>query len=110
MIPVASESNRRIFERIPCDFPVKIRDLSTNSSERVKGCDLSGEGMGILAKHSLPLGKDVMLDIRFSEENTPLSGKAKVMWSRQEASGWWRIGVNFSSLRLFNLVPILAKI
>ena len=99
-------NERRIFERLPCNFAIEVRNPFTYSFERVKSCDFSAGGLGIISRRSLPLGEDVELKIQVSKRHSPIPHRARVVWSRQEASGWWRIGLRFPPFKLFKLMPV----
>jgi len=100
---VAGES--RIFERLPCNFRVEIKNPFTYSFEEVKGYDYSAAGIGIVSKRSMPIGEDIDLKIKLSKESPPIMNKGRVVWSRQEASGFWRVGFRFPPFKLLKFVP-----
>ncbi len=97
--------NRRLFERLPCDFRIEIKNPFTYSFERVKSYDFSAGGLGIITKRSLPIGEEIELKIKFLEEFAPIFHRARVVWSRQEASGWWRTGFCFPPFELLKFMP-----
>ncbi len=99
-------NERRIFERLPCNFAIEVRNPFTDSFEKVKSWDFSAGGLGIISKRSLPPGEDVELKIQVSKKYSPIPHRARVVWSRQEASGWWRIGLRFPPFKLLKLMPI----
>ena len=95
----------RIFERLPCNFRIEIKNPFAYSFEKAKGYDFSAGGIGVISKRSMPIGEDIDLKIKFSKESAPFLHKARVVWSRQEASGWWRVGFRFPPFKLLKFIP-----
>ena len=95
----------RIFERLPCNFRIEIKNPFTYSFEEAKGYDVSAGGIGVISKRSLPIGEDIDLKIKLSKDSQPILHKGRVVWSRQEASGWWRIGFRFPPFKLLKFIP-----
>lgn len=101
--------DKRVFQRLPCNFSVNVKELYGHTSDKAKSFDLSATGLGVIAKRSLPLNSEVELLIRFARKRVPLRSKAKVRWFRQEASGKWRLGLEFIPLNIIKLTPLFAN-
>ncbi len=101
-------SERRIFERVRCNFPLEVFERDTGENRKARGYDFSLGGMGILAKRYLPEGKGVELKIKLSVGRQPLRSEGRIVWAHQEASGYWRMGVAFSSWDFFRVLPLMV--
>ncbi len=100
---VANEN--RIFERLPCNFSIEVKNPFTYSFEKAKGYDFSAGGVGVVFKRSLPIGEDIDLKIKLSKEIAPILRTGRVVWSRQESSGQWRAGLHFPPFKLLKFIP-----
>ena len=98
-------NEKRMFERLPCNFSVEVKNPFTYSFEKAKGYDFSAGGIGVIFRRSLPIGEDIDLKIRFSRKFAPVLRKGRVVWSRQESSGKWRAGFRFPPFELLKLIP-----
>jgi len=100
---------RRIFERLSCNFTVEVRNPLTDSFENALGYDFSAAGLGLAVRHPLPPSEDVELRIQFSRKFEPVLHKAQVAWVRREVSGWWRIGLHFPPFKLIKFIPFVLN-
>lgn len=100
-------SDRRVFERIPIDYPLRFKNSTQDREGRGFCWDISASGLGCYSKDPLTVNDLVDLWIELPEKYNPLHLNGKVVWVKEAEPRVWRSGIEFSEVRLMDLSPIL---
>lgn len=100
-------SERRMFERLSCNFRVAVKDESGKVLGAAWGYDFSAGGIGLVFKRLAATVTRVTLDIYFSHKFEPITYRGKVVWQEKVGSDWYRAGVAFSPVNIFGCRPLL---
>ncbi len=105
--PDGSPEDQRLFERIPVRFPVKYTDLYSHVSGEAVSSDISAHGLGILSGSELPSSADLEIWLNVPDQGQPVYARGRVVWSKQESSGGYRMGINLENAGFMNLSRIM---
>lgn len=99
--------DRRIFQRFNIRFPVKLLDL--NSGQEVAGqtSDISAKGIGVWLNNEIPRNTPLEAWLRIPDRGEPLYTRGSVAWSRPDAQGEYRLGIDLERADLMGLSRIL---
>ncbi len=99
--------DERLFERMPCDWRVEVYNSVQRKTDCVRSYDFSGGGIGLVSKRSFPQADEVELMISSAKRPRPVMCKGQVVWSAEQASGFWNIGVKFLGGNLAKFMPLM---
>ncbi|MFC1804786.1 PilZ domain-containing protein [Candidatus Omnitrophota bacterium] len=99
--------DRRVFERIPASFPVKIFDLNSNQEGVAVTQDISAKGLGLLANLALQPNSKLELWLQIPDQGDPLYTRGKVAWSQPQGEAEYRVGIELESADLMGLSRVL---
>ena len=74
------KKDRRLFERIPTNLPVRLKKPKSITSTLASACDVNARGIGIVSKEPLTPGNPLELWIEFSPQKEPFYTKGTVVW------------------------------
>lgn len=114
MIMIRQESNlketdKRMFERMSCDFQVEANVPAAYFTEKARSCDFSAGGVCLLSGRPFPFDRMLELKIYFSKYSNPVIRKARVIWEKRQVSGMWRIGLKFSDFNPAKLIRLMPS-
>lgn len=98
---------RRMFERIPCNFRISVKSVTGKLLGTAWGCDFSAGGIGLVFKRLAATVTRVTLDIYFSHQLEPVTCQGDIVWKEKAGTGWYRAGVAFSPVNIFGCRPLL---
>jgi hypothetical protein len=98
--------DRRLFERIPVDYPVRFKDYNQFNEGRGFCLDVAAGGMGMFSKYKLAPQDKVDLWLELPDNFEPLNLNGEVIWSNQIQPDTWRTGVKFHNIHLMGLSRI----
>ena len=103
-----SESeDRRIFERIPVNIPLRFLNLHSNREGLAKVQDLSAKGIGLLADEELSAHSPLEMWLQIPDKNVPLYLRGEVVWSKPVESQKYRAGVSLERAELMGMSAVL---
>lgn len=102
-------ADRRIFQRLPVEFPLKYLALNTSKEGDARTLDISGNGMGLVTNQELPRHTPVDIWLNIPDNGEPFYAKAEVAWSKSEANQY-RAGVEFKKADFMGLSRVLRII
>lgn len=86
--------DRRVFERISVNLPVKLIDLDNNKELEASACDVSAKGLGILTNEYLHIADRLELWLNMPDEREPFYTRGWVVWSKLQDTGQYRQGIS----------------
>lgn len=99
--------DERLFERMSCDWRVEVYNPVQRKTDCARSYDFSGGGIGLVSKRPLPHADEVDLMITSAKRPRPVMCKGQIVWSAEQASGFWNIGVRFLGENLAKLRPLM---
>ncbi len=102
--------DRRIFERITANLD--MRYLAGGQAEEGKGatCDISAKGIGFVAGQNLGLNTDLEVWLDPLDHKGVLYTRGKVVWSKPQGQGQFRVGVNLEKADLMGLNRVVRPL
>jgi hypothetical protein len=85
--------DRRIFERIPCRFPVRLLEVVSGTELEAKSYDISAKGLGLSSSLELMPGSAVEIWLTAEEKAQPWYTRGTVVWARKENGTGCRAGI-----------------
>ncbi len=100
-------ADRRIFERIPVDFPVKFKN-ATQDKEGAGFCvDISAGGAGVFCKDKCELNDKLDLWVDLPNRYDPLHLSGEIVWLKETQPQVWRLGIEFSEVHFMDLATVV---
>jgi len=100
---------RRVFERIPVNLPVRLIDVDSNRELEATACDASAKGLGIVGNVYLESGNRVELWLNMADKNEPFYSRGTVVWSRPQETGEYRGGISLEKAEFMGLHRIFGR-
>ena len=98
-----SYDERRGFQRLRANFPIRCLDLNGGKVVRTRLYDISALGVGILSKDKLEESSLLRIWLHFPDRKKPLATQARLVWARKEASGDWRMGLRLKKPEILGI-------
>jgi hypothetical protein len=99
--------DRRIFQRFNIRFPVKLLDLISGEEVVAETSDISAKGIGLWSKKAIVENTPLEAWLKIPDRGEPLYTRGNVVWSRPEALGECRLGIDLEKADLMGLSRIL---
>ena len=99
--------DRRAFERIPVDLPLRFVDMQSNKEGQAQTRDISANGIGLFTDEELPPYTPLEMWLKLPDKTQPLYTKGRVVWSRWDDSKRYRVGVCLDKVDLMGLSSVL---
>jgi len=99
--------DRRVFERIPVRFPVKLWDIHANKISEAEVEDISARGVGFTSSEDLALGASLGMWLEIPDNGEHLYTQGAVAWSRSVGQDKYRIGVELVKPELMGMSRVL---
>ena len=103
----SSAEDRRIYERIPARFPVKLKDSRNDYGTEFFMRDVSAGGIKLLSKEKFFLHDFLSVMIKLPDGQEPVVLNGEVVWSRITPAQTWDIGLQFHKIEYFKLYRFL---
>lgn len=100
-------NDRRIFQRFDVRIPAKILDLNSGAEMVAETSDISAKGIGLMLKRRVAINTPLEAWLQIPDKGEPLYTRGITAWSKQEAEGDYRIGVELERADLMGLSRIL---
>lgn len=98
--------DKRLFERVPIDLSMRMRDRDTNVWNLVKATDISAGGIGILSDKSLPSRTSFEMWLPIPGKGESYYTKGRIAWikpSEPSEPNLYRAGVTFDETDLMGM-------
>ena len=92
------QDERRLFERNPARFPVKLKDTRQDYGASLFMRDVSAGGVKLTSKEQFFLNDNLSLEIKLPDGKEPLVLKGMVTWTRMVGPKTWDIGMCFHKI------------
>jgi hypothetical protein len=102
--------DRRIFERIPVSFSVRIRDVNSNRWGLAQSRDISANGIGLHSDTELLPRTPVELWLPLPNKGETLYTKGEVVWSRRLEPNTYNFGVCLEQADLMGISQVLKGV
>jgi c-di-GMP-binding flagellar brake protein YcgR len=99
--------DRRIFQRFPAQLPVRFLDLNSGSEGEAQTLDVSAKGLGLTLSQELKPRSNLEIWIKVPDNGEPLYTRGEVVWSKPEAPGRFKAGINLEKADLMGLSRVL---
>lgn len=99
--------DRRVFERLSVDVPLKFWDMNANSVGEAEAKDVSAIGLSFTAKDELSSGTSLGMWLEVPDNGERLYVQGKVAWSQAENSGKYRTGIKFAKPELMGMARVI---
>lgn len=102
--------DRRIFERIPAQLPLRVLDLKESKEYAACTKDISAKGMGLVVKSPVVIHTPVEIWLDIPDKGEPLYTRGEVVWSRRQGDDDCRLGVNLEKADLMGVSRVLRAL
>ena len=99
--------DRRIFQRFNIRFPVRLLDLNSGKEVIAETSDISAKGIGVWAKEEIERNTPLEAWLKIPDRGEPLYTRGNVVWSKPDAQGECRLGIDLERADLMGLSRIL---
>ena len=106
----ATMDDRRIFQRIPAQFPLNFLDLSSGREGQAEACDISAKGVGMVTSEALAPRTPLEMWLKLSEKSEPLYVRGEVIWFSQTEPAKYRAGVQLERAHLMAFTQLMNSI
>ena len=98
----------RLFERIPLKISVSLKK---GDNQREKGyiCDISGSGVGIVAKGNFPPGSHLELRPRLPKKKVAPVYRGRVVWTKRIDEENLKLGIEILPLNLLKISYLIKE-
>ncbi|MDI9416521.1 MAG: PilZ domain-containing protein [Candidatus Omnitrophota bacterium] len=100
-------NDRRIFQRFSIRFPIRLLDLNSGREVAGETSDISAKGIGVCLKDEIPCDTSLEAWLNIPDKGEPLYTRGSVVWSRPDAQGDYRLGIDLERADLMGLSRIL---
>jgi len=97
------EKDERIFDRFPVQLPLRYLSYDATLDGDAQTSDISAKGIGFISKQQFPLGMDLEVWVRVSEQGEPFYARARVAWSNKTGEDAFATGVDLDRVDLVAL-------
>ena len=104
------KKNNRVFERFTARFPAKIKDTRDEFGTNVFLRDISGQGVNVTSKDRMYVNDKVALEINVPDQGYPMTLRGEVVWTKQEESNFWNVGVKFHKVDLMHVARLYRQV
>lgn len=104
---MAGEADRRMFERIAVNFPVRIKDNTCDKAATGFCVDISASGAGIFCRQNCGLNDKLDLWVELPDRYNPLQLSGEVVWIKEVQPQAWRVGIQFSRAHFMDLATVM---
>jgi hypothetical protein len=101
--------DRRIFERIPIELPLRFLDLASNREGLAQTHDINARGIGIITDEKVLPDTSLEIWLQTSNNDVLLHTRGMVVWSKQIEVNQHRIGINLEKVELMRIAVILRN-
>lgn len=95
--------DRRLFERIFAEFPVRLLDRNNGKEYDGTTFDVSAKGVGFIFKEALAPSTPLEMWIRIPDKGEPLYMRGEVAWSRMIEPERYKLGVDLEKADLMGI-------
>lgn len=101
------EVDRRIFERIPVDFPLRLKNNAQDKESNGYCWDVSANGVGLFSKEKLGRNDRLEMWLELPQKYNPLHLSGEVVWVREAQPQIWRVGIQLLKTHLMDLSLVM---
>ncbi|MCA9407747.1 MAG: PilZ domain-containing protein [Candidatus Omnitrophica bacterium] len=94
---------RRFFERFSSRYPARIKDSREEFGARFHLREASAEGVRIRSTEKVFNNDSLTLEVKLPDGHDPMILKGHVVWTKNQDSKVWDIGLKFHKIRLMHL-------
>lgn len=102
--------DRRIFERIPAQLPLRVLDLKESREYAACTKDISAKGIGLSVKTPISVHTPIEIWLDIPDKGEPLYTRGEVVWSKKAGSDDCRLGVNLEKADLMGVARVLRAV
>lgn len=99
--------DRRTFERIPVNLPLKFSVPGLHKEGLVQTRDISAKGIGLLTDEELRPNTPLEMWLQIPDNGEPLYAAGKVAWSERLESDKYREGISLEKADLMGMSRVL---
>jgi hypothetical protein len=105
------ENERRYFDRILLNLPLRIKTDSPDLELSAESRDLAAKGIGLFSKNKIPQQGPIKIQIKIPGELPLIDLTGQIAWSREYFPDGWRAGVVLreQSVNLVTFAVLLEK-
>ena len=104
--PGSSIMDKRTFQRLPVDLPLKFLNLDSTEEGQARALDISVKGIGFVNDSQLPVKTPLEIWLDVPRRNTPWYIRGQVAWSLPAHNEKYRVGVNLEKADLMALSSV----
>lgn len=97
------KEDRRIFERIPVQIPLRFLELYSNKEGTALTYNISAKGIGLLTQEELLPHASLELWLDIPGQTEPFYTRADVVWSKRINPDTYKVGLNLERADLMGL-------
>lgn len=87
MLNAMLESDRRMYNRTPCDLYADLDDYETSYSGQIRNLGKGGVFIETMMNNELEIGREIIMTIPFKSRANYLIIKARVAWTKKGGMG-----------------------
>jgi hypothetical protein len=95
--------DKRIFARLPVEFPLKFLNLGSNKEGYGQAQDISAKGLGMVTHDEFSPNTTVEFWLQIPDRGDPLYTRGEVIWSKRLAPNKYQTGVNLDRADLMGM-------
>jgi len=95
--------DRRIFERMPVEFPLKYLDLNADKEAEAQTINLSAAGMELTTNKELLRHTPIDIWLIIPDNGEPFYTKGEVIWSNRAEANRYRVGIKLKEVDFMGL-------
>jgi len=102
--------DRRIFQRFAAKLPVRFLNVTVGSEGEAETWNVSAKGLGLTLSQELKPRSTLEMWLKISDKEEPLYARGEVAWSKLEAPGRFKAGINLEKADLMGLSRVLRVV
>ncbi len=99
--------NRRVSERVPVKFSLRLLDLYSNRYSVVQVQDICTQGIGVLADEELPPYTPLEMWLPILNKDESLHAKGEVVWSKMIEPNKYRTGIKLEEVDSMGIMQLI---
>jgi len=99
--------DRRIFARIPVDYPARFLDLTENKEGDAVTCDISAKGIGLVVNKKLQPRSDLEMWLKLPDGGDPFYTRGQVVWLEELQPDKYKVGIKLERADLMGVSRVM---
>jgi len=93
-MPEQDYEDRRVFERFPVDFPVRLLGVDSDIQAEGRAFDMCAKGIGLFVSRPLNQDTDLEIWLDIPDKAGSLYARGKVVWIKEVLGNEYKAGIN----------------